>query len=163
MIRCWGICGLRGMIWGWCWCMVWSWCWSMVWCWGWVWLRSMVWSWFWSMIRSWTMVRFLFWVADFAFVFNISVEFFVFINKIIYDSGAAIILYNLVLSFDNLSITFFVSGVDIWSAIWIVIVDIITKYVRFWVVIRVFMVWGMIRGRLWGVIRSSFWGMNWDM
>jgi len=55
------------------------------------------------------MMRFLFWVADFAFVFNVSVEFLVFINEIIYDSGAAIILYNLVLSFDNLSITFFVS------------------------------------------------------
>jgi len=55
------------------------------------------------------MVRFLFWVADFAFVFNVSVELFVFINEIIYDSGTAIILYNLVLTFDNLPITFFVS------------------------------------------------------
>merc|ERR1719511_438801 len=65
-------------------------------------------------------MRFLFWVADFAFVFNISVELFVLINKVVYNSGSAI-MYNLVLSFDDLSVAFFVSRVDIRSAIRIVV------------------------------------------
>ena len=60
-------------------------------------------------------MRFLFWVADFAFVFNVSVELFVFINEIIYDSGTAIILYNLVLTCKITKILkfllFFISGI----------------------------------------------------
>jgi len=108
------------------------------------------------------MVRFLFWVADFAFVFNISVELFVFIYKVVYNSGSAIILHNLILSFDDLSVTFFMSRVDIWSAIRIVVIDIISKNVWLRVVIRIFVVWSMIWGRFWGMIRSRFW-VNRDM
>jgi len=108
------------------------------------------------------MVRFLFWVADFAFVFNISVELFVLVNKVVYNSGSAIILYDLVLSFDDLSVAFFMSRVDIWSAIRIVVVDIISENVWLRVMVRIFVVWSMIWGRFWGMIRSRLW-VNWDM
>jgi len=156
--------------------MIRSWGWSMVWCRGWgrVWDRSMVWSWSWmrfwgviwcwfgGMVWSWTMVRFLFWVADFAFVFDISVELFVLIYKVVYNSGSAIILYDLVLSFDDLSVAFFMSRVDIWSTIRIVVVDIISENVWLRVMVRIFVVWSMIWGRFWGMIRSRFW-VNRDM
>merc|ERR1719414_2945343 len=141
VIRCWGISGcwgwsvVRSRGWGWVWD------WGMVWCWSWVRFWGVIWCWFWGMVWSWTMVRFLFWVADFAFVFNISVELFVFIYKVVYNSGSAIILHNLVLSFDDLSVTFFMSRVDIWSAIRIVVVDIISKNVWLRVMVRIFVVW----------------------
>merc|ERR1711997_1122618 len=122
------------------------------------------------MVWSWTVVRFLFWVADFAFVFYISMELFVLIYEIIDNSGTAIILYNLVLPFNDLSIAFFVSGVDIRSAIRIIIVDVIAKYVWFRMVIRFFVMWSMVWGRVWGMIRGRFWDMvnrgwmgNWGM
>merc|ERR1719511_382781 len=102
-------------------------------------------------------MRFLFWVADFAFVFNISMELFVLINKVVYNSGSAIILYNLVLSFDDLSVAFFMSGMDIRSAIRIVVVDVISENVWLRVMVRIFVVWSMIWGRFWGMIRSRFW------
>merc|ERR1719328_1045648 len=113
------------------------------------------------MVWSWTMVRFLFWVADFAFVFDISVELFVLINKVVYNSGSAIILYNLVLSFDDLPVAFFMSRVDVWSAIRIVVVDIITKNVWLRVMVRIFVVWSMIWSWSWGVVWSWSWGISW--
>jgi len=125
VIRSWGISRLWGVIWSWGWGVIRSWGWGVIWSggwgvirswgwgvvWSWCWMRfwGMVWSRFWGMVWSWTMVRFLFWVADFAFVFYISMELFVFIYEVIDNSGTAIILYNLVLSFNDLSIAFFVS------------------------------------------------------